>query len=310
MVKMKAIICTKYGAPEEVLKIVDVEKPLPKDNEVLIKIMASTVNSADVRVRGLAVKGFLKIVMRFVLGFNKPRKPILGVVFSGVVEQIGKNIKDFKAGDEVFGLTGFKFGAHAEYITLSDKSIIAPKPINATFEEAAAILFGGQSAVYFLEKAKITEKTNPKILIYGATGSVGTAVIQIAKYYNAQITTVCSERGQNLVKELGVNDVILYDKEDFTKRQEKFDIVFDAVVKTTKKQCTPLLNEKGRYVTVEGLDVAAERKEQLEFLRKLFEAGKYQAIIDKIYSIDEVVEAHRYVDTGKKKGNVVLKIAE
>jgi NADPH:quinone reductase-like Zn-dependent oxidoreductase len=310
MDKMKAVICTKYGTPE-VLKIVEIEKPTPKDNEVLIKIVASAVNSGDVRVRGLVVTGFLKIVMRFVLGFNRPRKPILGTVFSGVIEHTGKNVKGFGNGDEVFGLTGFKFGAHAEYITLSEKNIIAKKPVNATFEEAAAILFGGQTAVYFLEeKAKISEKENPKILIYGATGSVGTAAIQIAKFYNAQITAVCSEAGQNLVKELGVDDIVFYDKEDFTKRTEKFDIIFDAVGKTSKKQCATLLNDKGYYGTVGGLEVAAERIEQLEFLRKLFENGKYKATIDRVYSIDEIVDAYRYVDTSRKKGNVVLKIAE
>ena len=310
MVKMKAVICTKYGAPE-VLKIVEVEKPTPKNNEILVKIMASAVNSGDARVRGLAVQGFLKIVMRFVLGFNKPRKPVLGTVFSGVVEQTGINVKDFSQGDEIFGLTGFKFGAHAEYITLTEKNIIAKKPVNATFEEAAAILFGGQTAIYFLEeKAKISEKVNPKILIYGATGSVGTAAIQIAKYFNAQVTAVCSEDGQNLVKELGVNDIILYNKEDFTKRTEKFDVIFDAVGKTSKKQCIPLLNVKSYYGTVGGLEVAAERKEQLELLRNLFENKKFKATIDRTYSIDEIIDAHRYVDTGRKKGNVVIKIAE
>ena len=309
MDKMKAVICTKYGSPE-VLKIVEVEKPTPTDNEVLIKIRASAVNSGDVRVRGLVVSGFLKIIMRFVLGFNKPRNPILGTVFSGIVEQIGKNVKNFSQGDEVFGLTGFKFGAHAEYITVSGKSIITKKPVNATFEEAAAILFGGQTAVYFLEKAKISEKENPKILIYGATGSVGTAAIQIAKYYNAQVTAVCSENGQDLVKELGVDDIILYNKEDFTKRDEKFDMVFDAVGKTSKKQCVPLLNDKGYYGTVGGLDFAVERIEQLEFLRKLFENKNLKAVIDRVYSIDEIVDAYRYVDTGRKKGNVVLKITE
>lgn len=306
---MKAVICTRYGVPE-VLKVVKVENPVPKDNEILIRIMASAVNSADVRVRSLDVKGFLRIVMRFVLGFNKPRRPILGTVFSGVIEQVGKNVKYFGQGHEIFGLTGLKFGAHAEYITLTDKSIIVSKPVNATFEEAAAILFGGQAAIYFLvEKAKISEKANPKILIYGATGSVGTAAIQIANYFNAQITAVCSEEGESLVKGLGVENIILYDKKDFTKVAVKQDIIFDAVGKTKKKQCTPLLKNNGCYVTVGGLDSAAERKEQLELLRQLFEAGMYNATIDKIYSIDEAIEAHRYVDTGRKKGNIVLRIA-
>lgn len=306
---MKAVICTKYGPPE-VLRIDRIQKPVPKDNEMLVKVMASSVNSGDVRVRALAVEGFLKIVMRFALGFFKPRKPILGTVFSGIVEQVGKNKKDFKIGDEVFGITGFKFGTYAEYITLSDKSIVTKKPSNATFEEAAAIPFGGQTAIYFLGKAKISEKTNPKILIYGATGSVGTAAIQIAKNYNAEVTVVCSEKGQDLVKELGADNIILYNKEDFTKSLEKFDIVFDAVGKTSKKQCVHLINKGGYYMTVGGFEVAAERKEQLELLRELFEKGKYKATIDRTYSIDEIIDAHRYVDTGRKKGNVVLKVAE
>lgn len=307
---MKAVVCTRYGSPE-VLKVVEVKKPIPKDNEVLIRIIASAVNSADVKVRSLNVSGFLKIIMHFVLGFHKPRKSVLGNVFSGIVEQVGKNVKDFSRGDEVYGLTGLKFGAHAEYIALSEKGAVFKKPVNATFEEAAAILFGGETAIYFLEeKAKISERVNPKVLIYGATGSVGIAAIQIAKHFDAQITAVCSKRGQNIVKELGVDNVILYDEEDFTKVTGKQDIVFDAVGKTTKKQCAPLLNNKGCYVTVGGLDSAVERKEQLELLRKLFEAGKHKAMIDKTYSIDEIVEAHRYVDTGRKKGNVVLRIAE
>ncbi len=307
---MKAVICTRYGTPD-VLKIVEVPKPTPKNNEVLIKIIASAVNSADAKVRSLNMSGFLKIMMRFALGFNRPRQAILGNVFSGVIEQVGKNVKDFSKGDEVFGLTGMKFGTHAEYITLPEDSVIAKKPVNATFEEAAAILFGGETAIYFLiEKAKISEKNNPKVLIYGATGSVGIAAIQIAKHFGAKITTVCSKRGQNIVKELGVENIILYDEEDFVKVTAKQDIIFDAVGKTTKKQCAPLLDNNGCYVTVGGLDSAIERKKQLDFLRELYEAGKYKAVIDKIYSIDEIKEAHKYVDTGRKKGDVVLRYKE
>jgi NADPH:quinone reductase-like Zn-dependent oxidoreductase len=304
---MKAAICTKYGTPE-VLRIDRVEKPVPEDNEILVKIMASAVNSGDVRVRGLAVEGFLKIVMRFVLGFSGPRKPILGTVFSGIIEETGKNAKNFKIGDEVFGITGFRFGTHAEYITLPGKSIVTKKPFNATFEEAAAILFGGHSAIYFLEKLKIATRTSPKVLIYGATGAVGTAALQIARHYHAEVTAVCGENGQNLAKTLGADHIILYNKEDFTKTPDRFDIIFDAVGKTSKKQCAHLLNPGGEYKSVEGLDVAVDKIEQLELLRTLFENGKYQATIDRIYSIDEIVEAHRYVDTGRKKGNVVLKI--
>lgn len=308
MDKMKAVICTKYGTPE-VLKIVEIEKPTPKDNEVLIKIIASSLNSGEVRIKKLDATGFLKFAMRFVLGFTKPRKPVLGTTFSGVVEQVGKTVKDFSVGDEIFGRTGFN-GAHAEYIKLSDKSIIAKKPDNASFEEAAAVLFGAQTAMYFLDKAKISERTNPKVLIYGATGSVGTAAIQVAKYYNAHVTAVCSERGQKLAKTIGADDIIFYDKEDFTKSSEKFDIIFDTLGKISKKQSIHLLSDGGRYITTASLDVDKPSREQLELLRTLFESGKYNATIDRVYTINEIVEAHRYVDTGRKKGNVVIKIAE
>jgi len=306
---MKAAICTKYGPPE-VLQIEMAEKPVPQDNEILVKIIASAVNSGDVRVRGLVVEGFMKIVMRLVLGFSKPRKPILGTVFSGIVEQVGKNVSNFKIADEVYGITGFRFGTYAEYIAVSDKSVTVKKPFNATFEEAAAICFGGQTAYYFLEKAKISEKANLKILVYGATGAVGTAAIQIAKYHNAEVTAVCSENGKELVKELGADKIIFYNKEDYTKISEKFDIIFDAVGKITKKQCGHLLNNEGIFKSVEGFDMASDEIKQLVFLREMFEKGKNKATIDKIYSIDEIMEAHRYVDTGRKKGNVVLRIAE
>jgi NADPH:quinone reductase-like Zn-dependent oxidoreductase len=251
----------------------------------------------------------MKIIMRFVLGFTKPRKPILGTVFSGIVVQIGKEVKGFKIGDEVFGSTGFKFGTYAEYITLSEKDNVILKPKNASFEEAAAIPFGGQTALYFLQKAKITKKINPKVLIYGATGAVGTAAIQIVKYYNGEITAVCSTRGKNMLEDLGITNIILYDKEDFTKFSSKFDIIFDAVGKTSKKQCLHLLDNGGIYKTVESLEIATETKGQLEFLCNLFESGKYNVAIDKIYPLTEIVEAHRYVDTGRKKGNVILRVS-
>jgi len=305
---MKAVICTKYGAPE-VLKIAEVEKPAPKDDELLIKIMASAVNYGDTRVRKLEAKEPLRFLMRFVLGFSKPRNPILGAAFSGIVEQTGKNVQGFSIGDEVYGLTGFRMRTHAEYTTISEKRMVAIKPSNATFEEAAAILLGGHTAIFFLEKAKIKEIENPKVLIYGATGSVGTAAIQIAKYYHAQVTAVCSAAGQALMAELGVDDIIFRDKEDFTNRHDKFDIIFDTVGKTSKKRCSPLLKDSGSYVTVAEPNAAAERIEQLTLLRTLFEAGKYKATIDKVYKMEEIVEAHRYVDTGRKKGNVVINMA-
>lgn len=305
---MKAVICTKYGAPE-VLQLQEVSRPILNDSQILVKVVATSVNSADVKVRSLDVKGFMKLIMRLVLGISKPRKPILGTVFSGVVETTGNRVSKFKVGDKVFGITGFKFGTYAEYITINQNDNVIGMPGNATHEEAAAIIFGGQTAIYFLDKAKIADKPNKKILIIGATGSVGTAAIQIAKHHNADITAVCSSEGQKLVGELGVTKTILYDKEDFTKQTEKFDIVFDAVGKYNKKQCEILLNKNGVYKSVSS-GYASESRQQLQLLKELFEKGKFTATIDKIFTMAEVVEAHRYVDTGRKKGNVVLKISE
>jgi NADPH:quinone reductase-like Zn-dependent oxidoreductase len=306
---MKAIICKKYGPPE-VLQIEEVPKPIPKDSQIVVKIVATTVNSGDVRVRALRVEGFMKIVMRLVLGFSKPRKPVLGTVFAGIVESAGNKVTHFKIGDRVFGATGFKFGTYAEYIAVDEKSAVVMMPHNASFDEAAAIVFGGQTAVYFLEKAGISKRVGLKILIIGGTGAVGSAAIQIAKYHGAEITTVCSSLGLPLVRSLGTTHTILYDKEDFTKQTNTFDIVFDAVGKTSKKQCAHLLNEGGVYITVEGFDVASDSKTQLEQLKRLYEDGTYQAVIDRTFTMNEIVEAHRYVDTGRKKGNVVLQISK
>ncbi len=305
---MKAVICTKYGTPE-VLQIQEVSKPIPKHSQILVKIVATAVNSADVRVRSLDVKGFMKLIMRLVLGISKPRKPILGTVFSGVVESVGDKVFKFKVGDKVFGMTGFKFGTYAAYIAVNQNSNVIEMPENATYNEAAAIIFGGQTAIYFLDKAKIAEKLNPKILIIGTTGSVGTAAIQIAKYHNADITAVCSSEGQKLVVELGVKNIILYDKEDFTKQTEKFDIIFDAVGKSKRKKCEKLLNVNGIYKNVSSVN-ASETIQQLKLLKELFEKGAFKAVIDKTFQMDEIIEAHSYVDTGRKKGNVVLRISE
>ena len=304
---MKAVVCPKYGPPE-VLTIQELPKPVPKKNEVLIKIVASAVNTGDAWIRGLRVKGFMKFVMRLMLGFTKPRKPVLGVVFSGIVEQVGENASQFKVGDEVYGATGLNQGCHAEFLCISENKVITYKPKNASFEEAAALPFGGQTAIYFLRKGKIAKISNPQVLIYGATGSVGTAAVQIAKNYGAKVTAVCSSNGKELTQTLGADNIIQYDQQAFTKVSDKFDIILDAVGKTSKKECAPLLKPSGKFFSVEGLDIASESTEYLNFLRQLFENKKYKAIINKVYPMGEVVEAHRFVDTGRKKGNVVLKI--
>lgn len=305
---MKAVIYTQYGSPE-VLKIQEVPTPTPKENQILVKIIASAVNSGDVRVRSLDVKGFMKVIMRLVLGISKPRKPILGTVFSGVVENVGNKVSKFKVGDKVFGMTGLNFGTYVEYIAINQNSNVLRMPENASFEEAAAIVFGGQTAIYFLEKSRIAEKSNAKILIIGATGSVGTAAIQIAKYHKADITAVCSSEGLWLVNKLGVKNAICYDKEDFTKQTEKFDIIFDAVGKFNKKECRNLFAKNGIYKSVRS-GYASETIQQLQLLKELFEKRELKAVIDKTFPMREIIVAHKYVDTGRKKGNIVLKICE
>ncbi len=304
-VNMKAVICTAYGAPE-VLQLATIKKPVPKDNEVLVKIVATAVNSGDVRVRGLAVDGFLRIVMRFVLGFKRPRKPVLGTIYAGVVEAVGQQVRQFQPGDEVFGSRGFQFGTYAEYITVAENSPIDHKPSNASFEEAAAILFGGMTSAFFLHKAGI--KSGQRVLVYGATGSVGTAAVEIARSHGAIVTAVCGEQGVELAQQLGSESIIVYTSEAYKQLNDQFDIIYDAVGKTTKKEFSTLLKPQGIYRTVGGLSVSKERKEQVSFLKRLFEEGKLHAHIDKWYSINEIVEAHRYVDTGRKKGNVVVTI--
>ncbi|HNN81639.1 MAG TPA: NAD(P)-dependent alcohol dehydrogenase, partial [Leptospiraceae bacterium] len=263
---MKAVICESYGEPN-VLKLKDIEKPIPKPNEILIRIRATAVNSADVRVRGLQVSGIKRILMYLVLGLTKPRKKILGVVLSGVVEEVGNNVQTFKKGDEVFGMTGFQFGTYAEYISLKEKSAVCLKPKNANFQEAASIIFGGSTAYYFLKKAKI-EELPKKVLIYGATGSVGISAIQIANYFGADVSAVCGTNGIGLVKSLGVKSVYDYNSDWIHSMQDRFDVIFDAVGKLSQKQCEGILRPGGKFFTVEGWDTANETIEQLEFLKE------------------------------------------
>jgi NADPH:quinone reductase-like Zn-dependent oxidoreductase len=306
--RMKAVICTRYGPPE-MLKVMEVPKPKIKDNQILVKIMAAPVNSGDVRVRSLNVGRYPKFLVKVILGFNKPRKPILGTVFSGVVEAVGKNVSKFTVGAKVFGSTNFKFGTHAEYIAVDQDSVVIEMPQNASFEEAASIVFGGNTALCFLNKADILDWPNKRILIIGGTGSVGSAAIQLAKLYTLDITVVCSSEGEKLVSALGIRQIILYDKEDITNRKEKFDFIFDAVGKTTKRKCKNLLSENGVYRNVH-FGIVSESVKQLKFLRELFEKGLYKAVIHRIYPLNEIVDAHSLVETGRKKGNVILKFAE
>lgn len=304
---MKAVLCTRYGPPE-VLQLAEIDRPRINDNQVLIRIAATAVNSGDVRVRGLVVQGFLRLVMRVVLGFSKPRKPVLGNVLSGTVEAVGAAATAFRPGDEVFACTGFGFGAYAQYIALPANGTIARKPTNASFEEAAALLFGGTTALYFLQKAGLDRQPGAQVLIFGATGSVGTAAVQLAKHYGATVTAVCSSEGAELARRLGSDAVVDYRQQDVTRLPGQFDVIFDAVGHYPKKEYRHLLARGGRYMTVGGLDVAKETRAQLEQLKQLFEAGQLQAVIDRSYPLEQIEDAHRYVDTGRKKGNVVVRV--
>lgn len=307
---MKAAVCHSYGPPS-VISIEEVEKPVPKSNEVLIKVYATAVNASDVRIRGMdageGVRGAVQgAVMRVIVGFHGPRNKVPGSAVSGVIEAIGGNVKEFKVGDEVMALTGLDFGGAAEYCKLSVKRAIALKPKNASFAEAVALPFGGSSALYFLRKANIS--TAKRVLIYGSTGSVGSAAVQAAKYYGASVDAVCSQAGMALTKQLGAETAYDYTQTKISEITGQYDVVFDAVGKIKKADAAHLLAPDGKYVTVGGLDVASELSSDLQQLAQMYEEGSYQAVIDKTFTLDDIVAAHEYVDGGHKKGNVVVTI--
>ena len=309
---MRAIVCERYGPPE-VLQFVDIEKPVPRDDEVLIKIYATSVHRGDSRMRSLDIPGpgWQVLMARIYLGFNKPKNNILGMELAGEIEAVGKDVTLFKTGDEVFAATVWSgFGAYAEYKCMREDGVLALKPTNMNFEEAAVMPSGGITALGIIKMAKI--QPGQEVLIYGASGSVGAFAVQLAKAYGAEVTGVCSTSNLEMVKSLGADQVIDYTQEDFSLRGETYDVIFDAVglyqgdYKRSLKKTGIYLNANTSTDNIDKKDVTALLKE----LKTLIEAGKIKAVIDRSYPLEQIVEAHRYVDRGHKKGNVVITVAE
>ena len=320
---MRAAINTKYGPPE-VVTVQEAGKPFPKDNEVLIKVHASTVNRTDCGFRSAEY-----FIVRFFSGLFNPKNKTLGNEFAGVIEAIGKDVTSFRIGENVFGYNDVKFGAHAEYMTMGENDPIATMPINFTYEEAAPLSEGGHYALCDIRAAKVNAGQN--ILVYGATGAIGSAAVQLIKQIGARVTAVCSTKHVELVKSLGADEVIDYTQQDFTKTNQLFDFIFDSVGKTSFAVCKKILTPKGIYISTElgkswanvflalltplfgGRKVLFPfptiSKEDILFLKELAEAGKYKPIIDRKYSLEQIVEAYKYVETGQKTGNVIISIA-
>ncbi|UCE80696.1 MAG: NAD(P)-dependent alcohol dehydrogenase [Methanobacteriota archaeon] len=324
---MRAIVCTKYGPPD-VLQLREVAKPVPNDHDVLVKVHATTAFMGDCELRGLRFPFAMRTLIRLGFGIRRPRKKILGQEFAGVVESVGKAVELFKEGDRIFGPTGLNFGAYAEYVCLPSANVMTIMPSNMTYEEAAAVPTGGLNALHFMRKGDI--RNGQKVLIRGAGGTIGTFAIQLGKYYGAEVTGVDSADKLDMLRSIGADHVIDYTKEDITKIDEAYDVIFDVVGKSSYRDLMGSLKEngtlllgnpnisqalrKGRVLKRDGKKVIVEmaeyRVEDLDFLRGLIEAGRLKSVIDRCFPLEQTVEAHRYVETGHKKGNVVITLME
>ncbi|NEN24389.1 NAD(P)-dependent alcohol dehydrogenase [Cryomorpha ignava] len=321
---MRAIVHTKYGPPE-VAKLTEIEKPVPRDNEILIKVFASTVNRTDCGFRSAEY-----FISRFWSGLLKPKYKTLGCEFAGEIEAIGKNVNSFETGDKVFGYNDVKFGGHAEYMTLAETDAVATMPKSISYSQAAPITEGAHYALSIVRAAGVA--SGQQVLVYGATGAIGSAAVQLLRYFGATVTAVCNTQNMELVKSIGADTVIDYTSTDFTKTEQKFDFVFDAVGKSSFKQCKPLLTKKGIYISTELgkngenvflalitplgggkkvlFPIPSFDKGVVNFLKALIENGAYTPVIDRQYKLEQIVEAYKYVESGQKTGNVVLIVAD
>jgi NADPH:quinone reductase-like Zn-dependent oxidoreductase len=330
---MKAMVYTEYGPPE-VLQLQDVEKPIPKDNEILIRVLATPVNYGDITTRNFSHISPAEFNMplplwlpaRIYFGFTKPKITILGSELAGQIEVVGKEVKSFKPGDQVFGYRGQKMGANAEYLCMPADSTVAIKPANMTFEEACVIPYGGIMALSLLRKVNV--QRGQKVLINGASGGIGSLAVQLARYFGAEVTGVCSTPRLESVKSLGADQVIDYTQEDFTQNGETYDLIFDILGRSSFSRCKNSLKPNGRYLLASFkmkqlfqmlwtsmigrqkviCALATEKSEDLVFLKELVEAGKIKSVIDRCYPLEQAAEAHRYYESGQKRGNVVITI--
>ena len=321
---MRAIVNTKYGPPE-IVRLMEVDKPVPGDNEILIKVHATTVNRTDCGFRSSKY-----LISRFFTGMFRPKFKILGTEFAGEIETIGKTVTSFRVGEKVFGYNDTKCGAHAEYMTIAENESVATMPGNLSFEQAAPITEGAHYALCDIRAAKV--KSGQKVLVYGASGAIGSAAVQLLKYFGAKVTAVCNTKNVEVVKSLGADQVIDYTRQDFTKTDQMFDFVFDAVGKSSLAQCKPLLRKKGIYISTELgknseniffalftpilggkkvlFPIPTITKEDVILLKGLVESGQYKPVIDRKYSLEQIIEAYKYVESGQKVGNVVITLTE
>jgi NADPH:quinone reductase-like Zn-dependent oxidoreductase len=306
---VRAVVCTRYGPPE-VLRLEEVPTPVPRKNEVRVRILATAVTSSDCYVRGLRLSPAYRLMGRLALGWNAPRQPVLGMVLSGVVDSVGPDVRSFKVGDRVFGFNKSLFGTYAQYVCWPEDGLLAARPANLTDEEAAAIPYGGLLALHFLRRAGV--RAGQRVLVFGASGAVGTSAVQIARHLGAEVTGVCRTANVELVTSLGATRVVDYTVEDFTDGAERYDVIFDAVGKNKSaaalRRCRRVLAPGGRSISVDD-GTPKLRREDLVLLGELAARGEIRPVIDRTYALDDIVDAHSYVDMGHKRGNVVISVA-